>query len=181
MFLLGCEGDFSAFWWPSVEIYGHMHLPQITFPLPSKSKHTVLHSWSEEWICLFFHVGVTGSLISAFLLASVWNENPWPDGRAPLSRHQQGNRQEMKVWLMHSSHLPNLISAIKTCLLQHIFLLPNTWKIYEYCIAFHIFILNPMNTQVIFLVITDESSGNLQLSSLALFLTVSALSSFYAS
>lgn len=122
----------------------------------------------------FFHVGVTWSL-SVFQLASVWNESPWHDGPNPSPSHQQGNLQENKVGVMHSSHLPNLISAIKTCLLKHIFLLPNIWKIYEYCIAFRILVLNSLNTQVIFLVITHDSTGNLKLSSLTVILTVSVL------
>lgn len=92
-----------------------------------------------------------------------------------LPSHQQGNLQEAKVGAMHSSHLPNLISAIKTCLLKHIFLLPNIWKIYEYGIAFHILVLNSLNTQVIFLVIIHDSTGNLKLSSLTVILTVSVL------
>lgn len=96
-----------------------------------------------------------------------------------LSNHQQGNLQETKVGVMHSSHLPNLISAIKTCLLKHVFLLPNIWKIYEYCIAFHILVLNSRNTQVIFLVIIQDSTDNLKLSSLTVILTVSVLF-FYA-
>ena len=48
---------FSTFWWPSVELYGHMHLPKIMFLLPSKSKYSVLHSLSKELNLPFFFYG----------------------------------------------------------------------------------------------------------------------------
>lgn len=54
---IGCKWDFSVFWWPSIEIYGHMYLTKIMFLLPSKRKHTVLHSLSEDWICFLFYIG----------------------------------------------------------------------------------------------------------------------------
>lgn len=77
-----CKWDFSAFWWPAVEIYGLMYLPKIMFLLPSKRNHTVLHSLSEDWICFLLHVGVPWSRVSVFQADSVWNGSPWLNSMA---------------------------------------------------------------------------------------------------
>lgn len=116
-----------------------------------------------------------------FQLASVWNESPWHEAPNPPSQSLEvgGRKRLASVGVIHSSHFPYLVFVIKTCLLKHTFPLPSTWKIYGYCIAFHISALNSTNTQAICLVITDDFSSNLKLSSLALTLAVSILS-FYA-
>lgn len=72
-----CKWDFLASWWPAVEIYGHMYLSKIMFLLPSKRKHTVLHSLSEDWICFLLHVGVPWNRVNVFQADSVWNGSSW--------------------------------------------------------------------------------------------------------
>ena len=142
---IGCKWDFSAFWRPSVEIYGHMHLLEIMYLLPSKSKHTILHWLSEEWICYCSPCWGPFEL-SVFWLDSVWNGSPWRDGPNRLSNHLQGNCLRLHIWITHSSHFSYWIFIIEICLLKYTSLLLNTWKIYDFCIAFYISVLNSMNT-----------------------------------
>lgn len=78
MFWLGCKGGFSAFWWPSVEIYGHMHFPKIMFLLPSKSKHPLYYIHCQESEFAFFPDG--GHLESKCLsigLCLQWEPLTW--------------------------------------------------------------------------------------------------------
>lgn len=157
-------------------IIGHLHLPQVILLLLSKRSHitatirrTEIPSGPPCWVT--FHQ-------RTLLAASAWNENPWHDApNLPLQSLEVGwCKRLVTVWVMHSSHFPYLVFVIKTCLLKHRFPLPRAWKIYGYCIVFHISALNSRNTQAIFLVITDDFSSNLKLSSLTLTLTVSILS-----
>lgn len=161
-------------------IRGHLHLPQIILLPLSKRKYIILPSPPEE---LKFPLAPHAGSLFITEHSLGW---PLPEMRAPdmmpqihLPNHQKGGSKRL-VWVMHTSHFPYLVFVIKTCLLKHTFPLLSTWKIYGYCIAFHISALNSANTQAIFLVITDDFSSNLKLSSLALTLTVSMLS-FYAS
>lgn len=95
-----------------------------------------------------------------------WEPLTWcPKSTSPI--YQKGGSKRL-VWVMRTSHFPYLVFVIKTCLLKHTFPLLSTWKIYGYCIAFHSSALNSTNTQAIFLVIRDDFSSNLKLSSLAL-------------
>lgn len=149
-------------------IRGHMHLPQIILLLLSERKYIILPPSPEE--LKFPLVPHGGSLfITGHSLG--W---PLPEMSAPdmmpqihLPNHQKGGSKRL-VWIMRTSHFPYLVFVIKTCLLKHTFPLLSTWKIYGYCIAFHTSALNSANTQAIFLVITDDFSSNLKLSSLAL-------------
>lgn len=161
-------------------VRGHLHLPQTILLLLSERKYIILPSPPEEWK---FPLACHGGSLFITEHSLGW---PLPEMRAPdmmlqihLPNHQKWGSKRL-VWVMHTSHSPYLVFVIKTCLLKHTFPLLSTWKIYGYCIAFHTSALNSTNTQAIFLVITDDFSSNLKLSSLALTLTVSILS-FYAS
>lgn len=158
-------------------IRGHLLLPQIILLLLSD---IILPQPPEE---LKFPLVPHGGSLFITEHSLGW---PLPEMRAPdmmpqihLPNHQKRGSKRL-VWVMRTFHFPYLVFVIKTCLLKHTFPLLSTWKIYGYCIAFHISALNSTNTQAIFLVITDDFSSNLKLSSLALTLTVSILS-FYAS
>lgn len=149
------------------------------FLLPSKSKHTVLTTFIVRRVeFAFFPCGVTLSWVSFnWPLSEMKAPDLMTQARYPIicggiCRHLT------KVWAMSSSHLPYLVFVIKTCLLKHMFLLPNIWKIYDYGEAFYISVMNSVNTQVISLLITDDFSSNLKLSSLTLILTVSTGSFF---
>lgn len=154
--------------------------PKITFLLPSKSKHTILHSLSEECLCVPPPPQVGGSL-QVKEVSFKWTPSgvEAPDLMAWTISPIILRKICMKLtttWIICSSHLPYLVFIIKTCLLKYTFLLPNTWKIYDFCIAFYISVQNSMNTLVIFRVITEDFSSNLKLSPLSLILAVSVLS-----
>lgn len=166
-------------WEAGWRITGHLHLPPNIFLLLSKRKYILLPP-PEELKSL--HPRAGSLFITEHSFSWPLSEMRAPDMRPQihLPNHQKGGRKRLaSVGVIHSSHFPYLVFVIKTCLLKHTFPLPSTWKIYGYCIAFHISALNSTNTQAICLVITDDFSSNLKLSSLALTLAVSILS-FYA-
>lgn len=127
---------------------------------PCKNEHLALLSLSEELNPKRGSFKPNTSLFTDLYLKGeplIWCSDQLP-------RHQQGDLQGPDYrFVLCSSHLPYLVFIIKTCLLKHTFLLPNTWKIYDCCVAFCISVLNSVNTQVIFFVITDDFSSSLKL------------------
>lgn len=121
---LGCKWGFSVFWWPSIEIYGHMYLPKIIVLLPSKRKPLYYTHCQKTEFAFYSMLGVPSSRVSVFQVDSVCNESPWLNSMAqPSSQTSAG--KFARDWYGLSPHLPYLVLIIKTCLLKYTFLLPN--------------------------------------------------------
>lgn len=123
----GWQWGTAAFWWPSVELYGHMHLPKLCFCFQAKANTLFTFIVKKSWICLFFY-GVHFELIKCLSpeLSLRWAL------KFVAPKHQ---REICKSLRFELCTVPTfLIWSLSPRLVYwsiH-FLLPNIWKICDY-------------------------------------------------